>query len=145
MVWKIIQVITLDRTIWLIGSGLFNQRSCPVRAKVECCKSCDPLSGLVTDSWTARILFLSIMDTTYGQQVASMRRVSYPSAEVESMYSIATGYMVVSEFLLLEIFVVFFSSLVIPILTDLVLATEFYASAFVFYWTITDVLICSNL
>ena len=47
-------------TSWLIGSGLSNHQSSPIRAKVKCCKSHDLFGCQVKDCSATRIPSLSI-------------------------------------------------------------------------------------
>ena len=56
-------------TSWLIGSGLSDRTSCPVRTKVEFCWSRDHFGFLVTDCSTRPE---ALRVTTHCQQVASL-------------------------------------------------------------------------
>ena len=82
-------VLGLDITSQLIQIGLSKHLSHPVRAKVECCKSCKHLSDQVRDCSALPGLYPQALQfANHYQQVASLGLgESYPSAEAQSAYS----------------------------------------------------------
>ena len=89
----------------LIGSSLFDRPLISVRAKVKCCKSID---SSITGSRTAQILGSrpqALRVVTHGQLLPSLGQGSYPSAEVQLVYSIvpaeSAGILVMSIFSLM--------------------------------------------
>ena len=72
----------------LIGSGLSNRQSSSVRAKVLCCKSHDHSVGRSRTAKLPESPRKVSWVVTPGQQVSTLCE-SYPSAEMQSMYSTA--------------------------------------------------------
>ena len=60
MVRTIINVPRFDITNWLIWLGLSNQPSSPIRAKVECFRSCDHCDNWGTDFSATKILWIEL-------------------------------------------------------------------------------------
>ena len=75
-------------TSLLIGSGLSDLPSSPVRAKVECYKSHDLFGCQIKDCSATRIQSSSIMGC-HPWPTGSLIGVFYPSAEVQLANSIA--------------------------------------------------------
>ena len=76
-------------TSQLIGSGLSDHPSSPVRTKVECCKSHDLFGCQIKDCSATRIPSLSITGRHPRPTGSLMGVGGYPSAEVQSVYSTA--------------------------------------------------------
>ena len=82
----------LDMTSWLIRSGLSNWPSRPVRAKVDCCKSCDHFSCQVIDDSATRILS-SRVTSCQPQMTGGLICFSYPSAVRYILHPQSTGLL----------------------------------------------------